>query len=109
MPEPIHTLLYDINDRRRKKYLEHITQYNCLNGFASVQYDHAPVNKFGVQIAKAQGQVRHFPSAARPNREGMNNFGNFYLYEGEKAAELRQQHPFLTEGLDPAVSYKFKP
>lgn len=107
MPEPIQTLLYDINDHRRAEYLKNILQLNTLHAFASIQYDHAPVHKFGVQIAKAQGEVRHFTSAARPNRPGDNKFGNFYTYEGEQAALLRVQHPFLAENLDPQVCTHF--
>lgn len=101
-PEPLQSLLYDVNNAKRAEFKKHIVEYNTLFSFASIQYDKAPVAKFGAQVAKAKGLVRHYPSAVVPNNPSRPMFANFYLYDGEAAVAERLAHPFL-KNLDPEV------
>ena len=106
MPEPLFSLLFDINDERRSRFLANILKYNTMFSFASLQYSHVGVAKHGVQVAKARGSVRHFPSAVRPNDPNKPQFGNFYVYEGQEALQQRLAHPFMSD-LDSQVLYSF--
>lgn len=94
LPQPLFSLTFRDSPLSRK-YRNELLQYNTLFSFASTQYTHSHVAKFGVQVTKVQGTVRHFPSAVLPNAPGRHQFGNYYVYDGEEATQARLRNPFM--------------
>lgn len=76
--------------------------YNTLFSFASIQYQRLQTAPFGLPVIKSQGAMRHYRSAVQPNFKHPEMYGNFYVYEGQAAAERRTSLGF--GGIDSEVN-----
>ena len=78
-------------DRRAKKFLTQIRQYNCLFAFTSMgaNIDRSLQNSRGPKYFKIQGQTHHRMGSLVPQDKDNPKFVELYIYAGEDEARTR--------------------